>query len=245
MMEQMSDRLLGMQWHPAWDELRAYLGDRYREEWENGSDQKVLDEFGLYPDAATFYRETEVYLYHSAAYAIEGYKRPHLSRLLMMLGNYNATILDYGCGPGWDGLTMIYAGLMVSFADLPGKSLEFLRWRLNRRSFNSPVYAIGVDAIPRHDIIWCMDALEHIPSAEQRSFLDHLADLGQAVFVNLVRDPDADGTLHHPVDVDGLTAYLRGKHSVGWADYYQGRHRLLVYGDLQAGERLPGSDRTA
>lgn len=222
--------------HPVWLELMCYLGKRFRPDWCTSDDRIVLDEFARYPSAEAFYRESDVYLYHLLGYWLEGYKRPAHAWLLQSTGNVRCSVLDYGCGIGCDGLWFLDAGYDVSFADMEGPSLAFLRWRLAQRFYyGSPVYTLPLmQPIPHHTIIWCMDVLEHLPSAEHRDFLAHLATLGRFVLMNLIDDKAADGTVHHPVDVEGLTAFLREQGSLVYQDHYVSRTgnrtRFVCYG---------------
>ena len=222
--------------HPVWLELMCYLGKRFRSDWCTSSDSIVQEEFARYPSADAFYRESEVYLYHLLGYWLEGCKRPAHAWLLQSTGNVRCSVLDYGCGVGCDGLWLLDAGYDVSFADIPSPSLEFLRWRLRQRwYYGSPVYEVPLTPdVPQHTFVWAMDVLEHLPPAEHEAFLMHLASLGRFVLVNLIDDKAADGTVHHPVDVEGLTAFLRERGSLVFQDHYLSRTgnrtRFVCYG---------------
>jgi len=236
--------------NPAWLELSAYMGERFLPEWCNGNDEKVLEEFRRYDDPDEFYATTDIYCYQSVGYFLEGVKRPYYARLLDLIGGKQPSILDYGAGAGDDGLLFLRLGLPVSFADIPSRTFDFMRWRVLRWSRLPdayadalPVYAIGESGreIPKHDIVWCMDVLEHLPPPEQGALLDRLYGLGNIVFCNLVVDPNADGALHYPVDYAALTEHayaLSGRRCV-YRDYHErtavsgkrGRVRLLLYGE--------------
>ena len=222
--------------HPVWLELACYLGKRFRSDWCGSSDSVVQAEFAKYPSADAFYRESEVYLYHLLGYWLEGCKRPAHAWLLQSTGNVRCSVLDYGCGVGCDGLWLLDAGYDVSFADVPSPSLEFLRWRLRQRwHFGAPIYTLPLtQAVPSHTFVWCMDVVEHLPPDDHLPFLEHLASLGQFVLVNLIADAHADGTVHHPVDIEGLTAAIRERWSLVYQDYYVertgNRTRFVCYG---------------
>ena len=135
----------------------------------------------------------------------------------------------------------------VSFADVPSRTFDFMRWRVLRwarlpdaYADALPVYVIGEAEMPQHDIVWCMDVLEHLPPSEQGGLLDRLYDLGKIVFCNLVVDPHADGALHYPVDYEALTdhASALSRRRCVYRDYYEreengkrGLVRLLLYGE--------------
>ena len=226
--------------HPAWQEVAAFTGSRFRPEWCHGNDAKIHEEFSHYPDAATFYRETDVYLYHGPAFFMEGIKRPYYAVLFRLLANLDASILDYGGGCGDDALLFASLGFNVTLADIPSRSLQFAKWRCQRRGQSISIFEIGKDDDntlrdvddDRFMIVWCCDVLEHLLPSEHRGLIDTLCKLGQTVFLVLVNDPEADGRVHYPVDLDGLTQYAGTKESVWACNFYQGRTRLLIIGGL-------------
>ena len=110
--------------HPAWLELWEYFGADFKPEWCGGGDQKIMDEFARYPDAATFYRQTPVYCYHGPGYALEAVKRPYYA-IFLQGASGDVSVLDYGCGAGDDGLLFIQMGYEVAFADFPSQSVNF------------------------------------------------------------------------------------------------------------------------
>jgi hypothetical protein len=107
------------------------------------------------------------------------------------------------------------------------------------------VYIIRPDNIwrniPQHDVVWCIDVLEHIDPCEHKDFILNLEHLGRTVIMTLVDDKKADGTVHYPVDVDGLTKWTYDRRRVWWQDYHVqpdgSRVRLLVIGE-RAGKLL-------
>lgn len=228
--------------HTNWLDVRDYLGERFDAQLCHGGDQKVLDEFARYATPAEFYAQTEIYIYHSVAYFLEGVKRPYYARLMAELPHGRPSLLDYGCGAGDDGLFFYAAGLRVAWADLPSRAFDFLAWRAPRRVNAGRAYLVG-EPIPRHDYVWCMDVLEHLEPERHRDFLEYLTCLGQRVFVNLVADPEArPGGLHNPVDVAGLTAWALARWPGEYHDYYDGRVRLLLLGDPVTTLALSGED---
>jgi 2-polyprenyl-3-methyl-5-hydroxy-6-metoxy-1,4-benzoquinol methylase len=221
---------------PAWKDAVAYLGKKFNPKLANWGDEKVTESFNAFPDSETFYRETDIYIYHGIGYFLSGVKRPYYARLFQLLGQKDAAIIDYGCGAGDDGLLFERMGYRVSFADIPSKAFEFLKWRVKRwdwadTAMPNRIYTIGEDEIPRHHIVWCMDVLEHIKPEKQFEFLDELARLGEVVFVNLVVDPIANDRLHYHVDVEAVIRHVSSRWK-GFAEiYYEGRTHLMVYGD--------------
>ena len=225
--------------NPLCIELACYLGKNFRGDWCGSEDAWVSAEFQRYASVEEFYAQSNIYLYHLIGYWLEGFKRPtHAWIYQSTAGNIRASILDYGCGIGCDGIAFLNAGFTVAFADLPSRSLEFLRWRLQQRMhLGIHIYPLapGIE-IPRHDIVWCLDVLEHLPAHEHEAFLDHLATLGESVILNLIDDKTADGTVHHPVDIDHLTAHIHQRWDCVYQDYYVradgGKTRFVWYGDM-------------
>lgn len=229
--------------HPGWQEVLQYLGGEFCFEWCNISDATIREEYATYPDAETFYRETTAYCYNGLIYFLEGWKRQWYAHLFHMASGRgrNLSVLDYGCGSGCDGLLFLEANMHVGFADVESRSLDFLRWRLWARRTTANVYSLPSSkhketvTIPSYDVVWCMDVLEHLPpTAQKQLLLETLPEIGNVVFVNLVSDSDADGTVHHPVDYEGLTQAVRdGYPSVFVQDSQQTASnltRLLIYG---------------
>jgi len=218
--------------NPIWQEVAGFLRSSFRPDLCHGMDSKVREAFEAYPDPATFYRETDIYCYHGPAYFLEGIKRPYYAMLLLETANQDCSILDYGCGAGDDGLLFSQLGYNVSMADVESKSLAFALWRAQRRGHWVGMYTLNVNwVIPQHTIVWCMDVLEHLPPEQHLGLLNHLSTLGKRVFINLVSDPHADGRLHYPVDVPTLTDHVRSFPFFHATDFYEGRVRILVYGE--------------
>ncbi len=222
--------------HPSWQELVAYIGlMNFRFERINTDDAMVDDAYRQYPDASTFYRETDAYLYHLLGFWLVGVKRPYLGMLFQAYQRQPFNLIDYGCGIGCDGIWLLDAGVNVSFADIPSRSLDFLRYRLLRRGYQEQrVYELPRDLaqIPTHDVAWCIDVLEHLPPTMHQLLLETLAEKGDTVFCSIVQDAHADGQVHHPVDMDGLTRYVADRWPMQYQDFPGGDGvvRLLIYG---------------
>jgi glycosyltransferase involved in cell wall biosynthesis len=146
----------------AWDraaelcDLRRYLGERYdsgRLVYRSAPQVKTKSE----SQAKTESIRDET-LYENVRRALEGRTDQLLTRLRHHLPS-GARVLDYRCGIGTDGLRLAESGYLVSFADLPGATLSYLRWRLDVRGLRLPVYDLGTDELPGDfDAAVCLDA---------------------------------------------------------------------------------------
>ncbi|MGH9029293.1 MAG: glycosyltransferase, partial [Acidimicrobiales bacterium] len=141
---------LGPRFLAAWDayddlsELKAYLGDSFDIELLWNHRRAVDDEELRAGDEAAFYRSSEMYLYDLTAFAMTGIKRPYLAALQKLVPP-GATVLDFGCGIGSDGLRLLDRGFRMAFADFDNPSTRFLRWRLERRASDAPVFDLDGD----------------------------------------------------------------------------------------------------
>ena len=222
--------------HSSWIELAMYLGKDFRPDWLISDDRVIHAEFHACGNADAFYHTSQRYLYHLVAYYLEGWKRAGMAFLFDILAHDpTQTVLDYGCGVGEDGLWLLENNIKVHFADFDNPCSRYLAWRLAHRLNATGVrlYDLDTDTIPHHDIVWCMDVLEHLPASGHIPFLLKLGALGRVVICNLVDDKTADGTVHHPVDVDGLTALVDGLGPMAFKDMYEkedgSKVRFLMY----------------
>ena len=215
-------------WHARTDlnELQAYLGDRYDEALLFGHSAAVDEEEHRSSDEATFYRTSEMYLYDLTAFAMAGTKVPYL-RDLQRLVPRGARLLDWGCGIGSDGLRLIDAGHDVSFVDFDNPSTAYLRWRLERRGIDAPVYDLDRDDIPGgFDVAYSFDVIEHVE--DPFAFLAELEQRAGLVMVNFL-EPDPDDThLHRPLPIGDLLGHALRKGLVHYRRYH-GRSHLVAY----------------
>lgn len=84
-----------------------------------------------------------------------------------LLPNDAGYVLDFGCGAGNDGLFYANMGFKVSFTDVDGVNLQFVRWRLTRRGIHfCDVFPSDTPFMPLYyDLALVIDVLEHIVDA--------------------------------------------------------------------------------
>lgn len=235
--------------HPHYMELLTYSGGDFHPEWLTTQLSALVEEGRKYESAQTFYAQSQIVAYHLIGAALEGWKRCLHAQLYMRThGMGPVTILDYGCGIGGDGLAFLDAGYRVSFADIPGHLVDFLRWRLWSRRYTAPVYTIDPSRYdektlrcPRATIVWCMDVLEHfVPEMQEWLLCEQLPRFGDIVFVNLLSTHTPDGLVHQAVDIEELTAQVQ-TYAKGQCQYYDynvlatgEKTRLLIYQAMPA-----------
>jgi hypothetical protein len=156
---------------PEIDELSQYLGPKF----EPGRDGTLaladlwrsLDP--VTPDEiAAFYRGADDYLYDLALFHASGERRDYASDLAEIASHYGClSALDYGCGIGSDGLSLIRGGLDVVFMDYRGPLTDYLAWRLERRALAARlIHFVGEGSVPEADLVFALDVFEHLPEPE-------------------------------------------------------------------------------
>ncbi|CAN5813728.1 hypothetical protein BH24ACT3_BH24ACT3_05790 [soil metagenome] len=206
-------------------ELRAYLGDRYDPDRLVHHRAEVEAEECAAPDEASFYRTSEAYLYDLTAFAMSGTKAPYLRDLRRLVAP-GASLLDYGCGIGADGLRLLEDGYQVSFADFDNPSTRYLRWRLARRGLTAPVHDLDGHVPGGFDAAFCFDVIEHVD--EPFALLGELEHRARLVVVNLL-DPELDDThLHRPLPVAAILDHAERRGLVHYRQYH-GRSHLVAY----------------
>jgi 2-polyprenyl-3-methyl-5-hydroxy-6-metoxy-1,4-benzoquinol methylase len=222
------------------DELRAHLGGAYDHERLVHHVEEVEREEESAPDDATFYRTSTSYLYDLTVFAMSGTKYPY-RQVIRRLVPRGARLLDYGCGIGADGLRLLEEGYDVSFADFANPSVDYLRWRLARRSLDAPIHDIEGDVPGGHDLAYCFDVVEHVDDPFE--VLARLEALASIVVVNFLEPTPEDTHVHKPLDIPALLdhAAARGLRHYG---VYHGRSHLVAYGTAPP-DRLDRARSTA
>jgi 2-polyprenyl-3-methyl-5-hydroxy-6-metoxy-1,4-benzoquinol methylase len=215
------------------EELREYLGEDYDQTKLEGHQRMVDEEAAAAADEAGFYRSSELYLYDLTVFAMSGTKDPY-RRVLRSLVAPGASVLDYGCGIGSDGLRLLEAGYRVAFADYENPSTRYLRWRLARRRLSAEVYDLD-DGVPGgFDAAYAFDVIEHLD--DPFAFLAELERRAAIVVVNLLDEVPGDTPLHRALPVRAILAHAA---RLGLLHYrrYHDRSHLVVYRSERAGGR--------
>lgn len=175
-------------------ELREYLGDDFELQRLQGSWALLDSEYAEIGDEQAFYRTSVGYLYNLTAFAMTGTKLPYLEALERQV-EPGARLLDYGCGIGSDGLLLLEAGYRVEFADFANPSVEYLRWRLERRGLQAPIHDLEQHVPDGFDAAYAFDVIEHVE--DPFAFLGEMERRAGLVCVNFLEPEPDDQELHH------------------------------------------------
>jgi SAM-dependent methyltransferase len=207
------------------EELKAYLGADYDEARLQGHQRLVDAEEHEAPDELTFYRTSQAYLYDLTVFAMSGTKRPY-RRQVRRLAPAGGRVLDYGCGIGSDGLRLMKAGLQVEFADFANPSVDYLRWRLDRRGLDAAIHDVEKGVPGGFDVVYCFDVIEHVD--DPFGFLGLLEERADLVVVNFLEPTPDDVHVHKPLDVPSLLDHVVRQGLVSYRKHY-GRSHLVAY----------------
>jgi GT2 family glycosyltransferase/SAM-dependent methyltransferase len=230
------------------EELRAYLGDSFElgRLWRHRTELDA--EAASTGDEHRFYRTSEIYLYDLTAFAMSGTKDPY-RRLLRSLLAPGASVLDYGCGIGSDGLRLLEAGYRAEFADFANPSVAYLRWRLARRGLTAAIHDLDGDVPGGYDAAFAFDVIEHVD--DPLAFLAELEARASLVMVNLLEPVAGDTPLHHQLPIRALLDHATRRGLVRYRRYHDGRSHLIAYRGTPAhttpdpARTTPGPARTA
>ena len=209
-------------------ELEEYLGEDFEERRLMRWEEAVDEELAHIGDEQALYRSSHMYLYNLTAFAMTGTKQPYL-RDLTDLVPPGARVLDYGCGIGSDGLLLLEAGYDVGFADFANPSTEYLRWRLDRRGLEAPVYDLDASPPPSGwDAAYAFDVIEHVD--DPFAFLVRLETLAELVAVNFLEPGASEPEVHQrELTVRALLDHAAHRHLKRYRRYHRRSH-LVLYG---------------
>jgi SAM-dependent methyltransferase len=222
-------------------ELKEYLGDSYDHARLQRYEEAVDEELQQVGDEPTLYRTSQMYLYNLTAFAMSRTKEPYVADLTALVAP-GARILDYGCGIGSDGLLLLEAGYEVGFADFANPSTEYLRWRLQKRGLEAPIFDLDSSPPePGWDAAYSFDVIEHV--ADPFAFLANLERLAKLVVVNFLEPLPDEPDVHHELPIRRLLDHAAGRRLRRYRRYH-GRSHLVLY-EAKPGSRVVGHARIA
>ena len=110
-----------------------------------------------------FYMITDSYIYElmAANHIVQTLYSFYV--LTQKLRDLNITnMLDYGGGAGTLSILFSELGYDVTYADLPGKTFDFAKWRFSNRSLKIPLINLKKEEISSYDCIICTEVFEHL-----------------------------------------------------------------------------------
>jgi SAM-dependent methyltransferase len=151
-----------------------------------------------------FYGETDCYLWELLAWNGSPSYRPYLRLLDRLASAWPPSdwplALDYGCGVGTAAIRLAELGYSVTVADVPGRTFDFARRRLEARAIEFRGLAVEDDlpALPRErwGVAVCFDVVEHLvdPASAARELVDAVEPGGGLA---IVASFNADGDFPH------------------------------------------------
>lgn len=152
-------------------ELKAYLGSNFQTDFDSSwalahewNDRNPSSKAQI----EAFYQQTPFYLYNLLIWQESGQRPPYVSRALSALQFHQSKVIcDFGCGIGNDGLILLEKGYDVIFCDINDVSIEFLKWRLDRRKLVARVVRPEELSTISFDTLWSTDVIEHLPFPQE------------------------------------------------------------------------------
>lgn len=154
-------------------------------------------------DRSKFYSGTDLYIFELTKIGASRERSELHGKIIdYLLENYPMSlypkVLDFGAGIGTDLLPFARNGYEAYYADISGKTADFLRYRFEKRKIKVnffPIEGTQAHLKGRFDIIICFDVLEHLlnPLKTLSLLTRHLKNSGVIAIINC---PDDQGGTH-------------------------------------------------
>lgn len=144
------------------------------EDWDNAKvDQNTKK------SVEDWFKKTDSYIFE----LMENHSIPakkHLKNKIVdfCLKHQVKTLLDFGGGVGEDAIATSKKGIQTTLADLPGKTLDFAKWRIKKTGLKITTLAITGDGFLKtnYQAILCLEVFQHLfnPLKSARYLFSHL-----------------------------------------------------------------------
>tara|TARA_B100001248_G_C27394710_1_gene464708 strand:+ start:419 stop:1960 length:1542 start_codon:yes stop_codon:yes gene_type:complete len=136
-----------------------------------------------------FYSKTENYIFELMENWSIVHKNKMAHSVVTILKNHGVKkLLSYGTGIGQDVIYYYHAGMQVHAADIPGKTLEFAKWRFNQYCMDIGIIEISDDypLKENYDAITVFEVFQHVidPVKLAKHLYDHLHKNGLLIFTS-------------------------------------------------------------
>lgn len=149
-------------------ELTEFLGDDF--EYGVDSSWKLAEEWKkiikITPETIhNFYKTTPWYVYNLAIWEASGQRANYVSRIQPLIESCGIkSVLDFGAGIGNDTFKLCDFGIETTAYEINRKCIEFMKWKVQRRTHNLPIIIDSLNKATTYDMVWAMDVLEHLYS---------------------------------------------------------------------------------
>jgi len=173
-----------------------------KDEWNDWEKKGKMTEDRI----KAFYKQTANYIYELGEWHlfVPNKRESDMALVAEMKQKAPKNILDFGGGTGLIALPLARAGLDVTLADLDGTSLDFAKFRADRRGTKIKIWKSDVEPMPpdqKYDVIMAMDVLEHLPKETLHEIVDKLVKLKHAKTEIIISAPFGR-TAVHPMHID-------------------------------------------
>ncbi len=164
-------------------------------------------------DKTRFYREADYYIADLTGWIL---RDKAVASFIPLLRGYLGkcgigTVLDYGCGIGTQGLSLVEAGADVTLMDIEGPVWDYAKWRAEKHGFLSKTRWLPIAPVmDSYDLILCIDVIGHVPDPFR--LLRELSDKARYLFFNVDfrvhKKAEMDRYPQHHQEPEGWTAEL-------------------------------------
>lgn len=115
-----------------------------------------------------FYGQSIGYLYDLTHFHFSAHKDMFFDVVTQAATDFNIQNLgDAGCGVGLDAQALASSGYDLTLYEIESPSTRYAKWRLSKDGHETTgMRAMGDLGTVRHDLVYAVDVLEHIPDPE-------------------------------------------------------------------------------